>query len=153
MKFLINYTGTPEQRTLIYRDEEFSFDMNQWVYEIDFEIAINTLTFSIIDGKVTQFNGFCGLNKKMKADYNVPQSQKGELKILHSEKYWDRAGCYRVNKEDCPVYVNIQTGWVCIGNPEKKGNAVEFIRNCVAVIGDDKDFISLWLKPEKLPNI
>ena len=36
---------------------------------------------------------------------------------------------------------------------EKQGNAVEFINNCVAVIDDDKEFISLWLKPQSLPNL
>jgi hypothetical protein len=58
-----------------------------------------------------------------------------------------------VNKEDWPVYVNIRTGWVCIGNPENKGNAVEFINNCVAVIDENKCLASLWLKPKKLPDI
>jgi uncharacterized protein YbdZ (MbtH family) len=57
-----------------------------------------------------------------------------------------------MNNEDWLVHVNVKTGWVCIGNPEKKGNAVEFINNCVAVI-DDKEFVSLWLKPLKLPNL
>ncbi|MDR1199328.1 MAG: hypothetical protein LBK94_10040 [Prevotellaceae bacterium] len=153
MEFTIEYTGSSEQKTLIYREDEFSFDMEPWIPGLDFEIAINTLTLTIIDGKVTQFNGFCGLNRTMKANYTVPQSQKGELRVLHPERYWDKSGTHGINKEDWPVYVNIQTGWVCIGNPERKGNAVEFINNCVAVIDDGREFISLWLKPEKLPDI
>ncbi|MDR2914057.1 MAG: hypothetical protein LBV74_04390 [Tannerella sp.] len=153
MKFIVEYTGKSEQRTLIYREEEFSFDMEPWIYGLDFEIAINTLTLTIIDGKVTQLGGFCGLNKKMKTNYNVPQSPKGELKVLQPEKYWDKPGAHGLNKEDWPVHVNIQTGWVCIGNPEERGNAVEFINNCVAVIDDNKEFVSLWLKPERLPKL
>ncbi len=144
MEFFIEYTGNSEQKVLIYREDEFSFDMEPWIPGLDFEIAINTLTLSVIDGKITQLNGFCGLNKKMKANYAVPQSRKGDLKILHPEKYLDKAGCYGVNKEDWTVYVNARTGWVCLGNPEKQNNAVEFINNCVAVIDDDKNFVSLW---------
>ena len=60
---------------------------------------------------------------------------------------------YGINEDDLPVYVNVHTGWVCIGNPEKKGNAVQFINNCVAVIDENKEFVSLWLKPQSLPNI
>jgi hypothetical protein len=153
MKFLIEYNGVSEQRTLIYRKDEYSFDMEPWVYEIDFDIAINTLTLTVVNGKVIQLNGFCGLNKEMKVSYNVPPSKKGKLKISHPEEYLNGIGCYGVNKEDWPVLINTQTGWVCIGNPEKQDNAVEFINNCVAVIDDDKEFVALWLKPEKLPDI
>jgi hypothetical protein len=154
MKFSIEYTGNSEQRTLIYREDEYSFDMEPWwSYGLDFEIAVNTITLTVVDGKIIQLSGFCGLNKKMKANHNVPQSQKGELRVLHPEKYWDIAGCYGVNKEDWSVRVNVKTGWVCIGNPEKKGNAVEFIKNCVAVVSEDNEFLSLWLKPDKLPDL
>ncbi len=150
MKFEIEYTGVSEDRLLVYHIEEHSFDMEPWIYELDFEIAINTLTLTGVDKKIIQLNGFCGLNKKMKSNFEVPKSQKGILKVLN-----DLAGIgsYSTGKEDLPVYVNTNTGWVCIGNPEKKGNAVEFINNCVAVIDDDKGFASLWLKPQSLPLI
>ncbi len=153
MKFAVEHTGISEQKRLIYRADEFSFDMEPWLSGLDFEIAVNTLTLIVIDGKVTQLGGFCGLNNKMKADCIVPQSRKGELKVLHPEKYWDKAGAHRLNKKDWSVVVNVQTGWVCIGNPVTKGDAVEFINNCIAVIDDDMELISLWLKPLKLPNL
>jgi len=153
MEFLIENTGNSEQRTLIYREDEFSFDMEPWVHEIDFDIAINTLTLTVVDSKVIQLSGFCGLNKNMQANYDVPQNKKGELKILHSENYSGGIGCYGLNKDTLPVYVNAQTGWICIGEPQKQGNAVEFINNCVAVIDDNRKFVSLWLKPQKFPEL
>ncbi|MDX2188245.1 MAG: hypothetical protein SFY32_00150 [Bacteroidota bacterium] len=122
--------------------------MDPWEQEIDFEIVINTLTLSVTDTKVIQLNGFCGLKDNMKTESNVPENKKGVLMVLDNFKY---GFAYGINKEDLPVYVNVQTGWVCIGNPQKKGNAVEFINNCVAVIDDDNEFISLWLKPNLLP--
>jgi hypothetical protein len=150
MKFIIDYNDNMEQRDLIYRADEFSFDMEPQVHEIDFELAINTLTLTVVDDKIVQVWGFCGLNRKMKANYTVPQYKGGALKVIDD---LEPGFAYSIYKEEQPIYINIQTGWICIGNPEKKGNAVEFIRNCVAVIGDGKDFISLWLKPEKLPKI
>jgi hypothetical protein len=153
MEFFIENTGNSEQRTLIYREDEFSFDMEPWVHEIDFDITINTLTLTVVDSKVIQLSGFCGLNKNMRTNYDVPQNKKGELKILHSENYFGGIGCYEVNKDNLPVYVNAQTGWICIGEPQKQGNAVEFVNNCVAVIDDNQKFVSLWLKPQKLPGI
>jgi uncharacterized protein YbdZ (MbtH family) len=150
MKFHIEYTGNSEQRVLIYHADEYSFDMEPLIHEIDFDIVINTLNLTVVDGKVVQIWGFCGLNKKMKASYNVPKSSKGVLRVLDNLK---SGMAYGVNKEDWTVHVNIKTGWVCIGYPEKKGNAVEFINNCVAVIDNDEKLVSLWLKPQKLPDI
>ncbi len=151
MKFEIEYTGVSEDRLLVYRIEEYSFDMEPWIYELDFEIAINTITLAVVDKKIIQLNGFCGLNKKMKSNFEVPKSQKGILKVLDDLE--PGIGSYSAGKEDLPIYVNTNTGWVCIGNPEKKGNAVEFVNSCVAVIDDDKGFVSLWLKPDRLPDI
>ncbi len=152
MKFLIEYTGVAENRVLTYDVEECSFDIEPTVQEINFDIVVNKINLTVVDdNKIIQVLGFCGLAEWMKSDYIVPKSQKGILKV--ADNLEAGVGSYQVNKEDFPVYVNTQKGWVCIGDPEKSGNAVEFITNCVAVIGDNKEFISLWLKPQSLPNI
>lgn len=153
MKFLIEYTDTVEQKTLIYDIEEFSFDTEPTVQEINFDVVINKLNLTAVDddNKIVQVWGFCGYNEWIKSSYEVPERKKGTLKVL--DDLASGVGSFLINKENVPMYVNVQTGWVCIGNPEKKGNAVEFINNCVAVIDDDKEFVSLWLKPETLPDI
>lgn len=151
MKFKIDYTAVLEDKLLIYHLEEHSFDMEPWVYEIDFEIAVNTITLAVVDKKIIQLNGFCGLDRTMKFNFQAPKSQNGTLKILNDLK--PGVGSYRANKEDLPVFVNPDTGWVCIGYPERKGNAVEFIMNCVAVVDDSEQLLSLWLKPQSIPNL
>jgi len=127
--------------------------MEPIVNEIDFELILNKLSMSVVDNRIIQLWGFCGLDKSMKSNYQVPEHRKGILGVEHDLKY---GFAYGINSDDdyeYPVYVNTKTGWVCIGNPERKDNAVEFINNCVAVIDDNNDFVSLWLKPEKLPVI
>ena len=150
MKFIVEYGDTIEQRLLTYIPEECSFDMEPIVSKIDFELILNKLSLSVVDNGVIQLWGFCGFDKSMKSNYKVPKYRSGVLKVEHSLEY---GFAYGINDEDFPVYVNAQTGWVCIGEPEKLGNAVEFINNCVAVIGNDKEFISIWLKPKSLPKI
>ncbi|MCD7932447.1 MAG: hypothetical protein LUH15_14435 [Tannerellaceae bacterium] len=150
MKFIIEFTEISSQKTLIYRTDEHSFDMEPWTCGIDFEIALNTLSLTVVDGTIIQLNGFCGLNKSMKSDCKVPIYKTGLLKILNPENYIVESGAYKLTKEDWPVKINIHTGWVCLGYPEKKGNAVEFINNCVAVIDEEKNLVALWLKPKKI---
>jgi hypothetical protein len=151
MRFKVEYTGMTENRLLIYRPEEHSFDTEPIEHRINFDIVVNKLNLtSIDDNKIVQVWGFCGLDTSMKSNYNVPQYKKGALKVIDD---LEPGFSYSIYKEEQPVYINVQTGWLCIGNPEKKGNAVEFIRNCVAVIDDNQNLISLWLKPDRLPDI
>jgi hypothetical protein len=150
MKFIIEYGNAIEQRILTYIPGECSFDMEPIVSKIDFELIINKLSLSVVDNRIIQLWGFCGLDKSLKSGCQVPEFKKGTLRVEHN---LDFGFAYGINEDDWPVYVNTQTGWVCIGNLEKTGNAVEFINNCVAVIDDDNKFVSLWLKPKSLPNI
>jgi len=151
MKFLIEYTGVAEQRSLTYDVEECSFDIEPTVQEIEFDVVVNKLNLTVTDnGKVVQVWGFSGYNEWVKSDCIVPQRSKGTLKVIDNLDY---GVSYRVRQEDFPVYVNPQSGWVCMGDPKKTGQAVEFINNCVAVIDKDQELVSLWLRPQSLPKL
>lgn len=153
MKFIIRFGNYIQERVLIYLMKDCSFDMEPFVTKYDFELVLNKLTLSVVDDAVVQITGFCGLNKSMISNCQVPEYKKGSLRVKHHLTY---GFAYGINDDDgyeYPVSVNVQSGWICIGNPEKKGSAVEFISNCVAVIDDDKNFVSLWLKPKGLPDI
>ena len=151
MKFSIEYSNDIGQQVLVYLPEECSFYTGERANKkIDLELILNKLSLPVVDDKIIDVNGFCGISKSMLSNFQTPEYKKGILKV---ERNLNFGFAYGINDEDLPVYVNVQSGWVCIGNPEKRGNAVEFINNCVAVIDDDKEFVSLWLKPERLPNI
>lgn len=151
MKFLVEYTGETENRLLKYVTEDCSFNSEPSVQEINFDLALNKLNLTVADeNKVVQVWGFCGYGEWLKADSNVPQYRKGILKVVDD---LEPGFSYGVNNDDWPVYVNEKTGWVCVGNPEKLGQAVEFMSNCVAVVDNSNELLSLWLKPQSLPQI
>lgn len=150
MKFIVEFGKFTEARSLTYIAEECSFYMEPIENEIDFELILNKISLSVVENKVIQLSGFCGLDKSMKSRYQVPVYRSGCLKVQHNLNY---GFAYGINDKDFPVYVNTQTGWICVGDPEKQECAVEFINNCVAVIDDNTNFIALWLKPETLPDI
>jgi len=150
MKFLIENTDKIGEQQLLYLEDECSFYMEYTGQKIELELILNKISLAVSESRVVDLSGFCGLDKSMKSNFKVPEYKKGILSVEHNLKY---GLAYGINDDDLPVYVNTQTGWVCIGNPEKKGNAVEFINNCVAVISDDGDFLALWLNPQTLPAI
>lgn len=160
MKFFIEYTGYTEQRTLLYRTDEYSFDMEPLVSEIDYDIAIDRLQLTVVNDRVVQLWGVCGLLHSMKTNIMPPESKKGILGVtdeLEPGFSYDISDIlddvtsglsYSINELKYPVYRSKLKKWFCIGYPEKQGNAVEFINNCIAVIDDNGKFLSLWLKPE-----
>ena len=149
MKFFIEINNRPQQRILTYVVEEYSFDISPIVKEIDFDLVINNLNLTVADKKVIQVWGLCPYSSWIKANYSVPNFKKGTLKVIDDLK---PGFSYGLNDVEWPIYVNHQTGWVCIGNPEKSGKAVEFINNCVAVFDDNGELMSLWLRPKKPKN-
>lgn len=153
MKFIIEHTDEIGQQQLVYIKEECSFYMGRIIDKIDIEIIVNKISLAVSKNKIVHVSGFCGLDKSMKSNYIVPKYRKGILKIEHDLKLNFAYGINTDKDDEFPIYVNTQTGWVCIGDPKKPGDAVEFINNCVAVIDNNKGFISLWLKPHTLPKL
>ena len=151
MKFDIEYTGDIEQRKLIYDTEEYSFDTEPSIHETNFDIVVNKLNLTIVDdNRVAQVWGFCGYNEWIKSNDLVPMSDKGILKVVDD---LEDGLSHRVGECNFQIFVNTQTDWVCIGDPKKSGKAVEFMNGCVAVINDEQEFVSLWLKPDALPKL
>ena len=148
MEFKAEYNHKTQEKKLIYDVDSYSFDMEPVVYGIDFEVIINSVALSVLNKEVIQLWGFCPYGNWIKSNCQLPKAKPGILKIIDNRK---SGFSYGLNKKDWLIYVNVETGWVCIGNPEHKGEAVECIKNCIAVI-DDKKLVSLWLKPELLPQ-
>jgi hypothetical protein len=150
IKFYIEYGKNIKQHPLQYLEDECSFNMGLPIYQTEMELVINKICLSVNHNFIVDLGGFCGLDKEMISNVTIPEFKTGVLKVEHDLKMGIAWG---INEEDWPVYVNTQTGWVCIGNPEKEGEAVEFINNCVAVIDNNQELASLWLKPLSLPNL
>lgn len=52
MKFSIDYNEYLGRKQVVYRKAEYSFDTIPYIPEIDFDIAINTIALTVVDGKV-----------------------------------------------------------------------------------------------------
>jgi len=149
MKFNTEYTDIIEARTLVYREEECSFDMTPWSNLLDFELSINKITITVKDEKLIQLSGFCGYNEWIKSNFSTPRSKKGVVKVIDKLA---EGFSYRIRNKDFPIFVNIKSGWICIGDHDRPGEAIEFINNCVILIDNEGRFVSLRLKPKSLPK-
>jgi hypothetical protein len=150
MRFVIDYKDKVQERILSYIVEDCSFSMEPFISNYDLELILNKLSLPLVDNKVMQVDGFCGFSEWIKMRYQVPSYKQGALKVEHNLEH-DYA--YGIYDRDLPVYVNGKSGWVCLGSPQQPGKAVEFIRNCVAVVDNSQELAALWLRPRSLPEL
>lgn len=149
MKFSVNYAGSMEKRSLKYWANEYSFDTEPPVVEIVFDAVLNKLNLTVVEnGRIVQVWGYCPYGAWQNTHYSPPSARQGELKVVDE---LEPGFSYRINSEsesDWTEYYNRESGWICIGSPSISGHAVEFMSNCISVISDDGDMVSLWLRPE-----
>lgn len=149
MQFNVFYTKHQlEPKTLSYIADDYSFDVEPHVTLIDFYIAINYLCLTVVDKQVVEVSGFCPYGTWIETSFTAPHYKSGILEVIDD---LEPGRTWALDDEIWPIHVNKSTGWVCIGNPEATGEAVEFMNNAVAMV-HDKQLIALWLKPEKLPD-
>jgi hypothetical protein len=146
MNFLIDFNKKNMEKVLTYLPDEFSFDMEPAIYEINCYVLLNKIDLAIDENNcIVHLSGFCPYTAWVKTHLKVPNYRKGTLEVKNQ---LEPGFSYRINDYEWPVYINDRDEWICIGNPEKKGEAVEFLSGCVAVIYQEK-LESLWLDPKK----
>ncbi len=150
MKFTPVFQDSTKQRTLLYLSDECSFTTEGGLDHIEMELIVNKISLAIFEGTVVAVSGFCGLDASMLKRLEVPISLPGTLRVEHNLKL---GFAYSVNDDELPVHVDRFLGWVCLGDPTIRENAIEFISNCVAVIDRSGNLVALWLKPRELPKI
>ncbi|MCC2597915.1 hypothetical protein [Sphingobacterium sp. FBM7-1] len=101
MKFIIDYTGfIDHSKRLTYDTDEFSFNTEPSIQEINFDVVINKLSLSAVDGdnKIVQLRGFCGYKEWQKSNFEPPHYKTGTLKVAGNI---EGGFSYRVAKMIC----------------------------------------------------
>lgn len=154
MEFTLDTKATKKNFSLIYREEEYSFDIEPSQEAGFVSIMINNLYLEINEkGEVLYLWGLCPL-LNYKEISNQPQNfQSYNLKISLDEELIPGLS-YRLNSSgNWPIYVNKKSKWVCIGDPNLKGKKlIEFAPDSVASLDQEK-LMAIWLHLEKFPRL
>lgn len=154
MKFIIedaNKNKDYKYYVLEYIPKEYSFTSNSKEHFQDFSLTINYLELSLNEkfylNNVSGYSPYLGWKK---LNVSFPCSSKNRIRVIID--FDPIPGCgYSITDKKWPEYVNLNTGWVCIGDPTKSEKAVEFTNGCVAVLEGDQ-LVALWLRPKSLPD-
>jgi len=153
MKFKIDFNGKMENRVLRYIIRDYSFSTVPLAKCHRFNLCVNMLELTINwdEGKVVSVDGYCPYGGWKKTKLSMPEYQPGALLVEINFEPIPGIVYPVTDREHWPMHVDKTTGWVCIGDYLQGGPAVEFIKNCVAVVSKGEgDLLSLWLKPKYL---
>ena len=153
MKFLIQKGETAPRFSLVYREEDYSFDIEPHDGNGFTSIMINDLQLEIDDeGKIIYIWGLCPLIKYEETN-ETPTNYESNSLVALLDKPPIPGISHRLNEnERWPIYINKKKGWVCIGNPKINGKQmIEFVPNCVATL-ENQEITAIWLKPKDLPS-
>ena len=151
MQFEIVNKTRDDNFKLVFRSEEQSFDIEHHSGQGFTSILINYINIEVTEeGHLSYVWGVCPLENAIETT-KKPENivQKGLVFKPHKELVPGIS--IKINEDDFwQPFINHNDGWVCIGNPDSKGEMIEFVNNCIAVLKAGQ-LKSLWLKPIALP--
>lgn len=154
MKFLTHEPLKNQNFSLIYRENEYSFDIDPFdVKQFEgiggYSILIDFLQLEIEDnGTVIYVWGYCPLIIYEETN-NFPQGYEAKSLIAQLLEPPISGISYRLNEDKpWPIFINKKMGWVCLGNPKTENmQLVEFAPSCVATL-DEQELVAVWLHPK-----
>ena len=152
MKLLIQKRQEEQNFSLVYRDEDYAFDIEPLDGSGDASILINELQLEIDhEGRIMYVWGYCPLIKYNETR-NFPRRYQACSLVAVLNKPPIPGVSLSLNTDSrWPIYINKKKGWACLGNPEVKNiQLVEFAPDCVAAL-INSEIIGVWLQPEELP--
>jgi hypothetical protein len=142
----------PLRGTLVYREDEYSFDTEPRSENGVASLLLNDVQLEVDEeGRVLYVWGLCAHTAWAETDTEAPPAQPG---VLRAAGITLAAGISkRINNNDpWPATVNRRGRWVCLGDPEiRTGQCVSFAPGSRAVLLDG-EIKALWLHPKQIPR-
>jgi hypothetical protein len=149
MRFVVDHAFAMTPVPVDYFAEDHAFDVRPRPAS-DASVCVNDLELWIDADHVLYLTGYCPRQGWRPRPLHPPRAVRAGLQILDVELKPGIPLPINSREDRWPVHVNGAVGWVCIGDPDVKGEAVEFAEGCVAVL-DGERLVALWLHPLHLP--
>jgi hypothetical protein len=151
MQLTIDYMKKPLEKRVRYCVDSQLIIAYPTTYDVENGFSINYLSVRFNDKNyANSIGGSLEPNKIIVAPIIPPHASEGALIGKFTDEEHD--GRTTIHYE-MPVYCNPTTHWICMGHPESVGDSVEFLTDCIIVIGKDGLPLSLWIRPDVIPEL
>ena len=149
---LVPSEGVPiRQGRLVYIVKDMAFATAERVDTPDASISINTLYLWVdrTDRIVKYVDGYAPHRVWSQGRLQVPIWRYGIIEV--SGAVLERGDDFAYDRASWPIVCDRSSGWVCVGDRKRKGEAWWFAPGTGAMFADGR-LVSLWLHPEELPR-
>ena len=142
--------GDPLQGRLVYRPGDRALDVEPHSDSGGASLLVNDAQIELDeDSHLLYVWGYCPHESWQASKLELPRSSPGRLSFSGAPIVPGSSA--RLNHERWPILFDEAAGWLCIGSPGARGDAVEFSPGAIAVL-DNGELQALWLHPELLPT-
>lgn len=145
--------GTPN-RMLVYRADEYSFDVVPAPTDAFTSVVLNDLNLELnAAGRVVSVWGVCAHMQWQLARLSPPHAAFGDVVVASSAPF-ARGISMRLNHNNYwPVLVDLDAGWVCVRGRKSATSAVKILPGIILEITRQAELCGLWLSPLELPKV
>jgi hypothetical protein len=147
MKFRITRSDSRQTSlTLVYRPQEFSFDVEPSPGRGWTSILVDDLNLELDEaGKVISVWGLCPHTRWQQARLTPPDADFGDV-VAVSDVPLSRGASVRLNHDTyLPVHVDPESGWIRIRGDCIPASSVKLLAGVILEFTEAGDFCALWL--------
>lgn len=137
---------------LIYRHDEFSFDVEPAPIGAFTSVLINTVSLELdVAGQVISVWGLCPYSRWKPANLKPSNARSGDVFCV-TDAPLVRGVSLQMTDECWPVFADASSGWVRVTGKSRASSSTEILPGIILDIDQRGQLSALWLKPQKLPN-
>lgn len=147
-------TSAISNSKLVYRADEFSFDVEPAPVAGFTSILVNDLNLEVDDaGRVVSVWGACPYTQWKRASLTLPVVHFGEVFIIPDTPL-RRGVSVRINPQTrWDSFADACSGWICVRNGNVPDSAIQILTGVVLETNQAENLCAIWLKPEHSPTV
>jgi len=142
--------GLIPNSVLVYRPEEYSFDLEPGPTKRFTSILINDLNLEVDEaGRVIAVWGLCPHTRWTETRLIAPPTETGVLFAISDRPLLPGVSVRLDTAKYLPTYVDRSTGWVRVKGEPASAASVMVFPGVIIDIGREGQFSSIWLHPRQ----
>jgi len=140
-----NRVGPIAKKRLVYRSNEFSFDMMP-VSDGFASVLLDDLNLEVDKlGRLISIWGMCPHTRWNKSDLEVPVCEWGTIFFIPHEPFLSGVSVALNEKKFLSTYIDVKSGWLMVKVSTPAEYAVKLSEQVIIEVCNGDKFCSLWL--------
>jgi hypothetical protein len=146
-QFEIAPERAPRHGTVVYRVEEYSFDVDKVTSDTYSSILVNDLNLEVDErGNLLSVWGLCPHPGWQRGRVCPPSAPHGAVRVRSGAPLYRGISVSLTRSERWPAVYDTASGWLAVGTPSAALVLVEFVTGAILGLDDEGSLRCVWLR-------